>query len=396
MRGAALPASAPRIVPGTYTDTIKRGEKKHYSLTLDDRSSAYLSAVAAPAPGTRVTDYADALKIDLRDGRGRTCGRTGRASYRGHGMAYPVADYAARRIDDRRTVCQGAGSYLLVVEREGKETRRVVPGNGPEESGVAADATAWPIELAFLLEPGLKGAAPERPSPGAWSTQPPAAPTGTPAQASGGTGFNDAGAVGGGVWRDEIVPGRTRFYRVPVDWGQRLNVSAELPAAAGGRKKFLTQALGLSVFNPARGAVGEADFVPYDGRAASARAYTAPVEYGNRFHAVGKVAATSLAGWYYLGVSLHPEAARYFPDGVGLTLRVGLEGRPEPAPAYSRKTDDFSVGPRDRALAGGAPTTSGGSAPNRPLRVLGWSGIGVGVLLLVGLGSWTVVARRRR
>ncbi|MFH9420294.1 hypothetical protein [Streptomyces sp. NPDC017529] len=392
VQGTPGPANAPRIGPGTYTDTLARGDERFYAVRLDGESSAYFSAVAAPRPGTEVADHTDSLKVVLQDADGSTCAPGGSTSFRGRGMAYPIADYATRRIDGPRANCRQAGTYYLVVKRTG----RVQTGG----------AARWPVELRVQREPGLTGSPPAQPGPRTWSTATPVPLTGgTTKEARGGTGFNDAGAVGKGVWRDRIRPGETRFYRVPLDWGQQLNVSAELPQAAlsgsgtgvAGRgvagSRLVASALGLGVYNPARGPVSDTRFVPYDGKPAAAKFLTAPVDYGNRYNATAPVNAMRFAGSYYLAVSLHPDAAKYFEHGAQFTLRVDPLGRPQRAPGYRENAAEFSVTPQER-VAADAGMTPQQATHNGTLRLVGYGGISTGTVLLLALGVWTVVARR--
>lgn len=379
VKGSTSTTDAPQLKPGLHTDSIKRGEQKYYAVTLDDRTSTYFSAVAAPRPGTKVADYGDKLTVTVQDSDGTTCDAGAHPSFHGGGMAYPVADYATRRIGADRTGCQKAGPYYLVITREGS---------------AASGSDTWPLELDYLDEPPLKGTTPARPGLGSWSTVTPAPRTDTTKRsAKGGTGFNDAGSVDSGVWKDRITPGETRFYRVPVDWGQRLNLSAELPNAPSGTSGFLARMLGLGVYNPARGAVDDLSFVAYTGKPAAAKEFTAPVAYGNRFQPTRAVSAMRFAGWYYLEVSLHPDAARYFPKGAELTLRVDVRGTATAGPGYAEPADTFSVTSGDRESARKGQTAQQ-AAKSGTLMTVAYAGIGTGVVLLVGLGAWTLVARR--
>ncbi|MGW3011658.1 hypothetical protein ACWC9R_22910 [Streptomyces sp. NPDC001219] len=380
IEGRRSASDAPPLKPGLHTDSIRRGEQKWYAVNLDATTSAYFSAVAAPTPGTKVRDYGDKLTLTVQDSDGATCGSEARPSFNGGGMAYPIADYASRRIGADRTECQKAGPYYLVITREGSAT---------------SGSDTWPLELDYLNEPPLEGNAPARPGQGTWSTETPAPRTDTTKRrAKGGTGFNDAGSVATGVWTDRIRPGETRFYRVPVDWGQRLNLSAELPNATSTRSSaFLARVLGLGVYNPARGAVGEPRFVSYTGKPAAAKQFTAPVDYGNRFGSAGAVSAMRFAGWYYVEVSLHPDAAQYFRKGAELTLRVDVRGTAKAGPGYAAPTSDFSVTPGDRDAARKGQTAQE-AGKSGTLLTVAYAGIGTGVVLLVGLGVWTLVARR--
>ncbi|MFF2805964.1 hypothetical protein ACFVT2_02075 [Streptomyces sp. NPDC058000] len=374
VNGAASTADAPRLDRGQYADTIRRGETRHYAVALDGTSNAYFSAVAAPRPGTKVEDYTDRLTVKIEDSSGTTCGPDGTAQFHSGGTAYPVADYAARLIGPDVPSCQHAGPYYVVVSREGPAT------SGPEP---------WPVEIGYLTEPALKGKPPSPPAAGSWSSATPAPPTdGTTRQALGGTGFNDAATVRKGVWKDHLTPGETRFYRVPVDWGQRLNLSAELPNSTAPSTTFVPSALGLAVYNPARGVVSAGSFVPYEGKPAAAKAFTAPVAYGNRSAPDRAVAGMRCAGWYYVAVTLSSRTAVAFPQGAALTLRADVRGTPQAGPGYVSPAGDFGLTPGDDAM--GRPAQGAGG----PLTVVAYAGIGAGVVLLAGLGAWTVLARR--
>ncbi|MFI6765762.1 hypothetical protein [Streptomyces sp. NPDC050355] len=378
--GTASATDAPQLKPGLHSDAIKRGEQKYYAVTLDAKHSAYFSVAAAPKPGTKVEDYGDKLTLNVQDSSGATCDSEASPSFNGGGMTYPLADYATRRIGADRSGCQKAGPYYLVITRKGSAT------SGPE---------TWPIELDYLEEPPLKGNTPAQPGEGTWSTAAPELPTDpTKRSAKGGTGFNDAGSVATGVWQDRIRPGETRFYRVPVDWGQRLNLSAELPnTSAGTASGFLARALRLAVYNPARGAVGDGTFASYTGKPAGAEEFTAPVDYGNRFNASREVSAMRFAGWYYLEVTLHPDAARYFPKGTPFTLRVDVRGTAKAGPGYAEPTSVFSVTPEDQEAAQKGQSAQE-AEKSGTLMTVAYAGIGTGVVLLVGLGAWTLLARR--
>ncbi len=143
---------------------------------------------------------------------------------------------------------------------------------------------------------------------------------------------------------------------------------------------------------------GEVDDVSlgYDGgQKSKALKPLPPVTYENRYASGQQVSAVRFAGAYYLVAHLSPKVAEDFGDGpVPLTLRVRLGGAPQSGPDYAGGTvpaDVFTVGGGDGLTSGG-----GGEAGDETLyRLLAAGGIGTGSALVVGLGVWTVVARRR-
>ncbi|MCZ7432510.1 hypothetical protein [Streptomyces sp. WMMC1477] len=387
VKGAASSAGGPELAPGRYTDSIGPGEEKFYSVTLDASSTVYLAATAAPRPGAEVKGYGDGLSMRLLTTDGEECETRGRTTFDAAGSAHPVSDYAARRIGGGIEECQRAGPYLFEVVRE-----------SPEDS----DQSRWPIEISHLVEPGLKGTIPGPPS-----TVPdedeevPTLPSGTPRKARGGTGFNDAGGVGAGVWQDRLRPGESRFYRVPVDWGQRLFARLEMPNAPEDDEAslgFLSDAFALQLHNPARAGLYDNTFESYTGEQASGELSTGVVQYGSRFADKGR--GTSMAGWYYLQVTLHKELAAYFPDGTDVTLRVVLTGEPKAAPAYDGDAVEagFGVTDEDREAAADGLTAAEvteAAADGETMRLVAYTGFGAGTLLLAGLAVWWLVARRR-
>ena len=387
IKGTAGSGDGPEIYPGTYTDSIGRGEKKYYHVDLDAESSAFISAVAAPEPGSRVKGVGEGLKIRLETVDGSECDGGTEPQFSAEGAAYPVADYATRLIGVEDE-CQKAGAYLFSVEREGPET---------------SDPGRWPLELRYMSEPGLKGGPRLLPSspdsdeePGDDETPAPVT-SGEKRQAHGGTGFNDAGALAKGVWRDRIKPGETRFYRVPVDWGQRLNASVELGSAnsPGEYPPTIYDGFGITAYNPARGRFEDDPFVSYTpDESAQAAVYTPTVDYTSRFDYSTKTPC--LAGWHYLAVTVSPQLGKFFTSTAPLTLRVDVTGTAKAGPKYAGDAHaaGFGVSDEDKEQAEKGQNAAEGERSGS-LRIVAYVGIGAGVVLILGLAVWTLTARRR-
>ncbi|MFG3346565.1 hypothetical protein ACGF1Z_16055 [Streptomyces sp. NPDC048018] len=365
--GSVLPG------PGTYTDSIARGETRTYRVRLDGSSNVFLSAVLAPPPGAAV-DVVDGVSLSLRTASGLLCGM--RADIRLYGdTARPVADYVSRRLEAGRD-CQEAGEYDLVVQ-----------GVGRDGDAGRRRAWRWDLELGYVVEPapGPDAEPPPPPPPTAWSTAPPAdlgadAP-GPGRAARGGTGFNDAAQLAGaGTWRDELRPGESRFYRVPVAWGQQLFARARFGnAAAPPGRSALPDGLRLALYNPARGAVDERRAL-YTGAPATLLLATAPAAYANRTEGTSDaVSAMRFEGSYYLQVSLDRQA----PASVPLALDLAL---PSSSAATGHEGSGLGAGPaRGDAAAPG---------PDPVLRAVGIAGISTGTVLVVSLAAWPLLASR--
>ncbi|GEC08181.1 hypothetical protein SSP24_58360 [Streptomyces spinoverrucosus] len=377
---AAGTTDAVRLEPGrTYRSTLPAGGKAYYRLLLDATSNGYVSATAVPDPDTTVTAV-EGIKVSVQDADGRSCSFD-TTTFGAARSPHPIAAAAAREAGGNR--CQGAGTYYVVVERAG--TTDPAPA-------------AWELELATVEEPGLTRAEATK-APEAWDSATPAPPTDEPEQRPGGAGFASATSVGQGVWTDDIAPGQTLFYKVPVDWGRQLSATAELGTATTG-SGYASSALDVSLYNPVRAFVTDKG-VGYDGKQRTAAlAPLPPVDHANRHSFTDRVSGMRFAGSYYLVVHLSAEVAEEFGDGpFGLTLRVGVKGAAQEGPAYAGESVPEGVfHVRGGGLGGGLGAVAGGAGEaggDGAMTAVAVGGIGAGSVILVGLGVWTAVARRR-
>ncbi|MEU6481361.1 hypothetical protein ABZ858_31715 [Streptomyces sp. NPDC047017] len=386
--GATAPAGAARLEPGrAYRSSLPHDGRLYYRLDLDAGSTAYVSATAVPAADSTVF-ATDGLRVSVRDAHGGSCSY--QATRFGTGRSpHPIAAWGMREASPGHTPCQGAGTYYVLVERI---------------AATGSSTDTWPLELTTATEPPVRAAGATK-APGTWDSASPAPVTGRAAGRAGGAGFAGASAVGEGVWQDRLRPGRTLFYRVPVDWGQQLNATAELDGTGGG-SGYVDGALTLSLYNPVRGYVEEA-YAGYSGkRTSAALAPLPPVVYANRAGFADQAKAMRFAGSYYLVAHLAEQTATGFGDGpYGLTLRVRVSGAAGAGPRYeggSAPPDLFEVTAADRVAASapgpgpaGAAGAGGAGGGSSVMRALAAGGIGTGTALLIVLGAWTLSARRR-
>ncbi|GAA1499727.1 hypothetical protein GCM10009802_53970 [Streptomyces synnematoformans] len=381
--GAASSADGPTVAAGrTYTDSIAPGDRLYYSVALDAESHAWISAVAAPKPGTKVA-YGDGIELELQSKDGDRCSSAD-ADFGTDDAARPIANYVWRVAEpDGR--CQEAGVYHLVVTRVSEAT---------------SDPGAWPLELRFMAEPPLAESGPTTPpDPGSIPTQPPPPPTGQAERRAGGTGFNDAVGIAHGVWTDRIRPGDTHFYRVPLDWGQQLFLQTEFGTTrVEDDTAYASDGVRVDFYNPARGFVATDDETYYGDDPAAIQAMGPPVAYENRYAAYGRDSGNvGFAGWYYVAVSVTEEVGEFADGPVPVVLRTTVEGEPQAGPVYDGDAAAAGFGVTDEDLdtaAEGVPADADGAGgAGKTLLAIG--GIGGGVLLLAGLGLWTLLARRR-
>ncbi|MFD8024003.1 hypothetical protein [Streptomyces lavendulae] len=384
VQGAPSTADAPLLEPGVvYEDTVAPGERV-YRLGLDAASTVYVSAVLRPPAGSAV-GYSDGVEVEVMTSAGRACPyNPGRDSFGRDPV--PLAAAGQRRLEEDAE-CQGAGTYYAKVTRSAAKD---------------SDRAAWPVELLVLREPApAAGSAPVSPPPALPSPSP--ALPGTDAVArTGGTGFNDARALGSGVWRDDLRPGQTRFYRVPLDWGQRLAVGAEIAKARMTRPSgSAPDGLTVSLYTPYRGLVDSGD-TSYDGQqAAVTLPGTVAVAYANRFSDRAEVRPLRVAGWYYVAVTLGGKVGEFTEDAspVPLTLRVDVGGVRTAEPAYREglAAAGFGVGAAERTAAKEGLTVPEAAAREEDrslMRTVAGAGFGTGALLLLGLGGWMLLSRR--
>ena len=399
VEGAASTTDAVGLEPGgTYRSTLPVNGRLYFRLALDATSNAYVSATAVPRQGTTVAS-SDGVKVAVQDADARSCSYDSTRFGASH-SPHPVAAWASRTTDGETTACQGAGTYYVVVDRI-------------DSAGSSSDD--WDLELTYVSEPSLvdKVATTAPESSEAWDSASPDPLTGDAVRREGGAGFATAAPLGQGVWQDDIAPGRTLFYRVPVDWGQQLHAVAELGSSNAGSSGggYVSSALVMSLYNPARGYVDDEGLV-YDGRQSSAALDPLPpVSYANRYGVGDRASGMRFAGSYYLVVHLAEQVTERFGAGpYGLTLRVQMSGTAQDAPGYlgqSVPRDTFAVTEQDREAAGGwtsggpsggtgtGEADDGGGGDDTAMQIVAASGIGAGSLLVLVLGLWTLLARRR-
>ncbi|MFB9541606.1 hypothetical protein ACFFSZ_36385 [Streptomyces violaceus] len=380
IEGARSTADAVILKPGTaYKSSLPSSGKVNYSVELDAASNAYVSVTAAPSPDSTVS-VIDGLRVSMQDDEGNSC-FVDTASFGAARSPHPIAAWGVREISPAKPLCRKAGTYYVSVERV-----------DPEGEGSSPDA--WDLELLATTEARTAKTGATS-APEVWDSASPQPLQGEAERRRGGAGFAGATPLDQGVWRDDLRPGQTVFYEVPVDWGRQLHVTAELGSTASGGTGYTPGALDLALYNPARGHVADVS-VGYDGdQNSGSLPPLPPVDHANRNAAIGQVSAMRFAGSYYLVAHLAESVADSFGDGpFKMTLRVRVSGAAKSGPEYAGESQPagvFEVSDQEREAA--AEGVAGGD--DTAMRAVAVGGIGTGSALLVGLGVWTVVARRR-
>jgi hypothetical protein len=381
IKGTESSADGPALTAGkVYADTIAPGEQLYYKVTLDKTSNAYVSALAAPKPDGKV-GYNDGISVKLLAADNTECGGSD-ATFGVDGRTRPIVNWAWRQIGPDQA-CQAEGVHNVLVQRTSAPT---------------SDPSDWKLELRFKEEPGLKKAGSSAaPEPESLPSQPPTAPSGTAKKIEGGRGVADAAGMSTGAWRDKLRPGETHFYRVPVDFGQQLFTDVEFGTAK------VTDAAGwhgdgvaVDIYNPGLGYVNGAAEGYTGDEQSLAKALTPPIAYRNRWSSDVWVGNSGVAGWYYVAVTIHPEVAKFVSGAVPVTLRTTVKGESKGVPEYDGDAvkAGFGVTDDDREAAKTGKTAAEAEESDNK-QVIAFAGIGAGVLLLLGLGGWMLVARRR-
>ncbi|MFE3033559.1 hypothetical protein ACFXKY_18170 [Streptomyces canus] len=396
VRGATDTGGAERLDPGTtYRSSLPSEGKVYYRLGLDGTSTVYVAATAVPPTDAAVT-ATEGVRVSVQDADGRTCSAPDTASIGAGRSPRPLTVWGVRQLPSSRSLCRSAGTYYVVVERVLRTESS--PGD-------------WDLELAPVLEPRLREAG-STSAPEDWDSATPSPPGGEAVRRRGGWGFTSATALEQGAWRDDVRPGQTLFYKVPVGWGQQVYATADLSSASGGGEGgggesggFVPGGVNLALYNPVRGLVDDTS-ISYNGSQKSgALAALPPVGYDNRYAVSDRVGGMRFAGSYYLVVHLAARVGEEFGDGpFGLTLRVRVKGQATAGPGYAGRSEPsgiFQVGllgrgsgaPGDEGSSDGGGDGGGGAGAGMKLVAVG--GIGAGTLMLVVLGVWVVVGRRR-
>jgi hypothetical protein len=381
VKGATGTTDAALLDPGSsYRSSLPKGAKLYYRLEPDASTSAYVAVTAVPR-GSGKLSVNDGIKVSVQNSQGNSCSYQS-ANFGITGSPHPITAWGARTTSPRMPLCEGGGPYYVVVERADAD---------------GSTSGTWDLELATATEPRLGTTVATSP-PTSWNSATPTPLTGDATTREGGAGFARAAAVEQGVWRAGISPGQTLFYKVPVDWGQQPSAVAELGSDddGGDSSGYTVGALQMTLYNPVRADV-EDIAIGYGGSQNTASlAPVPPVAYANRYAPTDQVNGMRFAGWYYLAIHLSSAVADDFGAGpFGLTLRVRVTGAVQDGPGYAGQPvpqNVFGVTAQDRAAAGDGGSGGGGGSA---MKALAAGGIGAGTVVLVVLGVWTVVGRRR-
>lgn len=404
---------APLLTPGQYIDTFAQagtsssgngGTAKYYTIGVQAGMRMYVSATIIP-PGTGDSDInAFGSEIDLLAADLRSC------------ITYPERAFLVADGDRNEAV-----TAVLAREIGGDGWPSACPQQGTlivrvQRVGQAYAGQELPMEIVVRREPPADASA--VPPPAA-EQDGLAAPThGNPVAMAGGNSFNDAPEITSGTtYSDTVVTGENRYFRIPLEWGQRFTYLLT-PTGPADPQLYPGAIAWVDVFNPVRDSVEMTRFDttgaiwftknPPDPFTAST---PYPVRYTNRD--VTDSRGFSLDGDYYLRLSVNLNDSE--PSSTAYLLTVVVSGDPEQGPVYrptgSGQTTG-STGPTSSPSASSTPPPTTGSAvpgsvlptdaaidgsaaPSSSVNGLSWALLGGGIVLVIGLCGWLITRHRR-
>ena len=228
-----------------------------------------------------------------------------------------------------------------------------------ERIGEAWTDQALPVELIVRREPPTDASA--VPPPASAGPALPSPTHGTASAIDGGNSFNEAPElVSGATYSDSLATGENRYYRVPVQWGQRLSYLVTPTGHASPVLQGSAYAR-VEVANPVRDVVtplsiGQPWFVSGSQEIAGSTPY--PARYTNRD--IVESSKYSLDGDYYVRLSANVSSL----DDASVQdflITVVVSGDVEPGPVYRPDAGDTAQSAGASSSAGTIGPVSTGS-----------------------------------
>lgn len=258
------------------------------------------------------------------------------------------------------------------------------------------------VELSVQFEPmyddAETGAWPEGDAGG--DSPDPVEADGEPLPVEGGNSMNNATELTEGTFSDAIVPGEFRYYKLPVQWGERPVITARTGPSVNRTSDIIYAKLN----GPARHQLDNNWTSFFDSEAETTVSASSPVEHRNREINRGGL-FRSFAGDHYVAVSMNLSGDGLRGIEQPFELGVRMEGDPGAGPEWQ---PIHEPGPEPSAT----PPGTGDAAPADPeadadadevamgeeqtSMTLVWAALAVGVLVVVGIIMVLRAVSRRR
>ncbi|AKU16165.1 hypothetical protein [Luteipulveratus mongoliensis] len=401
--------SAPELKPGLSRTTLPTDTTSRFGIVKRSAGESLVVTVSGFAtekgqPYFSTDDHELSVKLKLADENDTSCGSTisssnSRVSKDDNLWLLSTTAFVDAADTDRDTSyddkCATATSFLVEVTREAPATAQPLPAEilvsrEPKATGTGTPATA--AQMSELV------------------TQPKAV---GPAVAPG-HGFSDAPTLKPGGYPVTLCLGETVYYRVRLEWGQRLGASVQLPQNGSQVAVPVQTTANMTLWTPQRVPIDpssssdQSTLSANEGDSKLLSSFTAPVAWGNRTlsykngtDATGKVGLnaaqwTDLPGWYYVSVTTVPfdaEAAAGAAKAKPLpaTVTIDVQGQPTKGPSYVNAGNQPVAEPAAGRLSVGSEKSGDGSSTP-------WARIGGGVLVVLlaaAAVAWALRARRR-
>ena len=222
----------------------------------------------------------------------------------------------------------------------------------------------------------------------------------------GGAEFSSAAEVKPGAYKDALVPGEYRFYKIPVEYGQRPVVNLR----TGASEREAADNLNVRLYSPLKEKAGDATLSFYDDKAEGSVVGDV-AQYRNREEAMGDRSNTN-AGYYYVGASMsqgnedeimgveQPFEIAFDVEGEkadGPDWRPTDKDGPEPSdtPPNMESAKESSENGADESTQAKEASDSGDGGLNMRTIVMALIGLGV-VVLIAALVALVLVLRRNK
>ena len=224
-----------------------------------------------------------------------------------------------------------------------------------------------------------------------------------------GTWFDDAAELPDGNEQGvsaDIVPGETHFYKVPVEYGQRLAaaIATEGTDVEGGRGISVDR-LDIKVYNEARQPAMNSEGITLETESSTTFGHAAPLNYRNIEDGTVPTRMLFQDGSQYISVNynrLSNSDNEEVGDGEQHTARYSLaavaEGEPQPGPTFREKSSDSpdAAGAKEPSDSSDPATESvDAAASSEGMGVTTWALIALAVLVIAGIVGGFIAKTRK-
>jgi Ca-activated chloride channel family protein len=399
VHGSSSPVGAQALKPGQYVDSFADaassssddGHAKYYTVNVGAGETLYATVTLVTPPLSVPSSSSLQSVVGLQTPDGDFCESNWAYQTESSGKLAALTNVL--------TVAQGdKGLPSKCLNRSGQFVLRVV------RTGTAFAERTLSAELTIRVEPAGDATGLPVPATTASDDVSPAADA-APTTVDGGSSYDNAPLLAGGTYRDTVVSGEARYYRVHLDFGQRLAYRVGLPAV---RSTSATDSMRLQAHlaSPVRAQLEQTSYyysASYYGNAAVVVHGSGdfPARYTNRFSTSVRVRDYAVAGDYYLWLDTSFVTGTQYQ--LPLTLTVQVVGSKEAGPVYGRRGPTITA-PSTTASTSSATTSSrssagGGAAKANDSTKSGGTPVWLplaGIAALLAVAAVAVVAVRRR